>query len=423
MNTMDYQRRILDEELNELLAQLSAILIDGPKAVGKTTTAIQRCATVRRLQRAAERAVVEADPRVIAKDPAPVLLDEWQRVPEVWDTVRDLVDEDNTAGRFVLTGSSPLFGTHSGAARIATVRLRPLTLSERGVGSALISFRSLLDGGKQHITGRSNLELSNYVDEIIAGGFPGMRHLTGRALTTQIDSYLDRIVTHDIPETGFRVRRPAAVRAWMAAYAAATATTTSWESLRDAASAGYGSKPSKVSTSNYTNLLTQLRILDPIEAWLPSTNHFSRLGSAPKHHLADPALAARLLKRTRHHLLHGEDGPLVVARDGTLLGALFESLVALSVRVFAQAAGAETYHFRDRNGRHEVDFIVEHEGKVLGLEAKLRGDVRDADVRHLLWLREQLGNRMLDAVVITTGQEAYRRADGIAVIPLGVLGP
>lgn len=420
---MDYERRILDDELDELFTQLSAILLDGPKAVGKTTTALQRAQTIRRMDRATERAILEADPRVIAQDAAPVLIDEWQRVPEVWNTVRDLVDEDNTAGRFILTGSAPMSSTHSGAARIASIRLRPLTLDERGRGEKTVSFQSLLNEDKPPISGRSNLTLADYVDEIMAGGFPGLRHLNGRALIKQLDSYLDRIVTHDMPEAGFRVNRPAAVRAWMAAYAAATATTASWETLRDAASAGYDAKPSKESVANYTDLLMQLRILDPIEAWIPSANHFSRLGSAPKHHLADPALAVRLLKRTRHHLLRGEDGPLVIARDGTLLGALFESLVALSVRSFAQAAGAETFHLRERGGRHEVDFIVEHEGRVIALEVKLKGDIESKDVRHLLWLREQLGDRLVESAVITTGPEAYRRSDGIAVIPLGSLGP
>ncbi len=417
-----YRRRILDDELDVLFTQLSAILLDGPKGVGKTSTALQRCTTVRRLDRAPERAVVAADPRIIDQDSPPVLIDEWQRVPEVWDTVRDLVDEDHTAGRFLLTGLAPTTGTHSGAARIASVRVRPLSLVERGVTSPTVSLQALLSGTQSLISGRSALVLADYVDEIMAGGFPGMRHLTGRALTTQLDGYLERIVTHDMPEAGYRVNRPAAVRAWLTAYAAATATTASWESLRDAASAGYDSKPSKEASSNYTNLLMQLRILDPLEAWVPTANHFNRLASSPKHHLVDPALAVRLLKRTRQHLLSGDDGPPTIPRDGTLLGALFESLVVLSVRTFAQAAGAETFHLRDRNGRHEVDLIVEHEGKVLALEAKLKGNVETKDLRHLIWLREALGDRLLDTAVITTGPEAYRRSDGIAVIPLSLLG-
>jgi len=417
-----YVRRVVDDELDLLFSQLSAIHLDGPKGVGKTTTALQRCQTVRRLDSRAERTILEADPNVIAFDTPPVLIDEWQRVPAVWDAVRRIVDDDNTPELFVLTGSAPMAGTHSGAARIADVRVRPLTLHERGVGSPTVSFRELLTGTKAKVAGRSHLTLSDYVNEIIAGGFPGMRHLTGRTLVKQLDGYLNRIVSHDMPEAGFRVNRPATVRAWLAAYAAATATTASWETIRDAASVGRSTRPSKSTSSSYTDLLTQLRILDPLEAWLPGSNHFKKLGAAPKHHLADPALAARLLNRTREHLLSGDSGNTSRVEDGTLLGALFESLVALTVRTYAQSVGAQTFHLRDHGGRHEVDFVIEHEGRILGIEVKLGGNINANDVKHLKWLGDILGDDVLDLVVITTGPEAYRRDDGVAVVPLGLLG-
>lgn len=258
----------------------------------------------------------------------------------------------------------------------------------------------------------------------MAGGFPGLRHLSGRPLHTQLDGYLDRIVDHDMPEAGFTVRRPAAVRAWLRAYAAATATTTTWEKIRDTAGADSTSTPARDTTIAYTELLTNLRILDPLEAWRPGTGHFKRLGEAPKHHLADPALAVRLLGRTRDHLLTGRDGAAeAIPRDGTLLGSLFESLASLSVRTFAQATGGRAYHLREKDGRHEVDFIVERGAGILGLEVKLSGTVGDKDVRHLLWLRDEVGEDLCDLVVLTTGPEAYRRPDGVAVVPLALLGP
>lgn len=419
----EYRRRIVDDELDELMAQLPAVVLDGPKGVGKTTTALQRSASVRRLNRASERSIVGADPFVIANDAPPALLDEWQLVPGTWDAVRELIDEDLSPGHFILTGSAPMRNTHSGAGRMTNLRVRPLTLPERGISKPMISLTALLSGQSAKLSGRSAVSLENYVDEIIAGGFPGLRHLTGRAHSAQLNSYLERIVDRDLSEAGFTVRQPAAVRAWMTAYAAATATTASWEKIRDAATAGYESKPAKETSANYAELLTSLRILDPIDAWIPSNNHLRRVGSAPKHHLADPALAVRLLKRTKEHLLTGNDGPIKIARDGTLLGALFESFVALSLRTFAQASGAEVFHLREHGGAHEVDFIIENGDGIIGVEAKLASSIDDKDVRHLTWLEEQVGDRLLGKIIVTTGPEAYRRADGTAVVPLALLGP
>lgn len=419
----NYVRRLVDDELDQVFPMLPAVLLDGPKGVGKTATALQRSRTTRRLDNAADRAVIEADPLVIGSDAPPVLIDEWHRVPPVLDAVRQLVDRDLTGGRFLLTGSPPAAQTHSGAGRISTVRMRPLSLYERGVGLPTVSFTELLSGARPKVRGTSPLGLVDYVDEIIAGGFPGMRHLTGRALNLQLDSYLDRIVDHDLRQAGYTVRRPAALYAWMRAYAAATSTTASWEKVRDAATAGVSNKPAKSTVENYTDLLTMLRILDPIDAWLPSMNHLSRLNQGPKHQMADPALAVRLLGRTRRHLLEGVEGAIQVLRDGTLLGNLFESLAALSVRTFAQACESRTYHLRTMGGRQEIPFIVEGPEGVLAFEVKLSSSIGDRDVQHLHWLKGQLGNDLLDAVVLHTGPEAYRRRDGIAVIPLELLGP
>ena len=170
--------------------------------------------------------------------------------------------------------------------------------------------------------------------------------------------------------------------------------------------------------------MTRLRILDELDAWIPGRNHLKRLTQTAKHHLVDPALAARLVGATRGDLLAGKAGAVEIPRDGTYLGALFESMCVLSVRVFAQAAEAAVWHLRAEDGRHEVDVVVEREdGSIVALEVKLSATVGDSDVRHLAWLRQRIGEQLLDAAVLTTGERAYRRADGIAVIPLALLGP
>lgn len=418
-----YVRRVVDNELDELFHQLPAILLDGPKGVGKTFTALQRCNTVRRLDDEGERAIVAAAPAIVAIGTPPVLIDEWQRVPPVFDSVRRLVDEDPSGGRFLLTGSAPTVQTHSGAGRISTMRMRPLTLFERRGASATVSFQDLQQGVGDRLGGRCALQLVDYVEEIVTGGFPGMRHLHGRALDRQLDSYLDRIVDHDLPEAGFTVRRPATVLSWLRAYAAATATTTSWDKIRNAATGGVDHKPAKTSTIPYVELLTALRILDPIDAWLPTKSHLTALTASPKHHLADPVLAVRLLRRSAAQLMQGKGPEPKIPRDGTFLGALFESLVALSIRTFAQNCDARVYHLRTKGGRHEIDFITEGKEGVVAIEVKLSAAVNDDDVKHLLWLRGELGTDCVDAVVINTGSEAYRRPDGVAVVPLGLLGP
>jgi predicted AAA+ superfamily ATPase len=219
------------------------------------------------------------------------------------------------------------------------------------------------------------------------------------------------------------VRRPATLRRWMEAYAAATATTASYEKIRDAATSDHGEKPAKKTTQPYRDVLERLWILDSVPAWLPTRNRLTRLTSPPKHHLADPALAARLLGVDAATLLQGSSAGPPMPRDGTLLGSLFESLVTLCVRVYAQQIEARVSHLRSWNGEREIDLIVEHGPGVVAIEVKLSQVVRDEDVRHLHWLRRELRDDLRDAVVVTTGPEAFRRSDGIAVVPAALLGP
>ena len=210
----------------------------------------------------------------------------------------------------------------------------------------------------------------------------------------------------------------------MTAYAAASSTAASFETIRDAATSGQGDKPAKSTTIPYREALERLWVLDPVEAWLPTSNRISRLSSPPKHQLADPALATRLLGIDAGALLEGRPAGPAVPRDGTLLGALFESLVTLSVRTYAQASEATVKHLRTAGGKHEIDLIVERaDGRVVAIEVKLTRDPGDEDFKHLRWLAERLGDDLLDAVIVTTGSDAYRRADGVAVVPAALLGP
>lgn len=421
-----YQRRVLDDELDELLeGGAIAIALDGAKAVGKSATAAERAASVFALEDPTVRDIVAADPAQVAV-PGPVLIDEWQRVPATWDVVRRAVDAGGDTGPFLLTGSASDAnpGTHSGAGRILKVRMRPMSLAERYPGAATVSLGELLTGRRSPVSGRSPLGLADYVDEIVTSGFPGLRRLSGRVRQAQLDGYVERVIDRDFREVGRPVRNPAGLRRWLAAYAAATSTAASFETIRDAATSGQGEKPAKTTAIPYRDTLERLYVLDPIPAWLPAFGHLRELAAAPKHHLVDPALATTLLGLGAGALLRGDEGTVAVPRNGAFLGALFESLVAQSLRVYAQAAEATTGHFRTHRGEHEIDLIVERrDGRVVACETKLSGAISDADVKQLHWLADRIGADLLDMMVLTTGPEAYRRRDGVAVVPAALLGP
>jgi predicted AAA+ superfamily ATPase len=420
-----YVRRIIDDELDPLLSELPAISIEGCKGVGKTVTARRRSSTIFELDDERQLALLSANSRALPTAKSTVLIDEWQRLPQIWDQVRRAVDDGAPPGRFLLTGSATATApTHSGAGRIVTLRMRPMSLSERGIAAPTVSLRTLLSGDRVEIDGTTDVGLDTYVEEILQSGFPGIRTLSARAARAQLDGYLTRVVEHDFPEQGHRVRRPASLLGWLRAYAAASGTTASYNSILDAATPGDFDKPAKTTTIGYRDVLAQLWLLDPLPGWVPTGNAFARLAQSPKHHLADPALAARLLNLTADTLLRGPDELPTFGRAEPMVGGLFESLVALDVRIYAQAAEAAVSHLRTRNGDHEVDLIVEGPaGRVLALEVKLAPTVSDKDVRHLHWLRAEIGEDLLDAAVITTGPHAYRRHDGIAVIPAALFGP
>ncbi len=394
--------------------------------MGKTATCLERARTTVLLDDPDRRAIVAADPARVLESLAPVLLDEWQHLPRLWDDVRRRVDGGAEPGSYLLTGSASPDrggGRHSGAGRIVSVRMRPLSLAERGLAVPSVSLEVLASGGRSAVGGECDVDLERYVDEILASGLPGIRPHAGRARQALLDGYLDRIVERDFPQAGHDLRNPAALRRWLTAYAGATGTQAAYETIRDAASSGQGNPPARTTVQPYMDVLERLWILDPVPAWMPTRSRLTRLTQPPTHHLADPALAARLLGVGAGQLLDGRSGAMSMPRDGTLLGALFESLVAQSIRVYAQAAGARVGHLRTKGGAREVDLLViRDDDRVVAIEVKLSQTVDDHDVRHLRWLADQLGDGLLDALVVTTGHEAYRRPDGIAVVPAALLG-
>lgn len=423
-----YLPRLLDRLLSEFMSGLPAVSVDGARGVGKTALAERVAKTVFRLDDADVRLRLSSDTTLLEKAEPPVLIDEWQQLPDVWNAVRRSVDMDYSAGRFVLTGSAfPAAAAghlHSGAGRIVRLRLRPFSLSERNLGPQFATLANLLNGVLPEGSAESNLTYEGYIQEIVTSGFPAIRTLPARLRNVQLDSYLSNILERGFEEIGVSVRRPEMLRAWLCSYAAATGTTASYTTILDAATPGEYNKPARTTTNTWRSALENLWLLDPVPAWLPGGGVFSRLASAAKHYLVDPALAVRLLALNFEPESSGSSVATNAApQSGGILGNLFESLVAQSLQTYAQVNDARLYHFKQQDGVREVDFIVEKGNTVVAFEVKLSGSVVDRDVRHLNWLEERLGDRLAAKVVLNSGSIAYTRPkDGVLVLPAILLG-
>lgn len=426
---MNYLHRTIDDELDSLMPFAAAIALEGPKGIGKTDTAKRRADSIYSLDDPALRAVISNDFELKSLSDGTIFFDEWQHLPQVWNSVRHQVDYGASPGRFLLAGSATPVdssGTHSGAARILSLRMRPMGLHERGLQGPTVSFTELLYGAggtansperreNAEIAGRTEFKIGDYADAIASSGFPAIMNSPRRLQRSQLDAYIHRVIDRDLPERDVEVRSPETLRRWLAAYGAASSTTTSYSRILDATTVGDEYQPSKPTTVRYRDHLSQLWLLDPVPGWSSFRNPLKRISQAPKHQLADPALALRLQGLSSDDLLN--------ERGAYMFGPLFESLVALGVRTLAQAAVAQVYHLRTQNGDHEVDLVVEGQGGALiGVEVKLSNAITDRDVRHLHWFSEKMNGQVSDLVVISTGPQAYRRTDGVAVVPLALLG-
>ncbi|MDY3127850.1 MAG: DUF4143 domain-containing protein [Corynebacterium sp.] len=414
---MAYLPRALDKALDVLMNGVPAIAIDGPKGVGKTETCLQRADYSLRLDMDEDVEVFRADPSFATHSSGTLLIDEWQKEPVSWDYVRRAVDSGAESGRFLLTGSAtPKAGTdtHSGAGRIISLRMRPMALFERLGVEASVSLQALFKG-EAEIVGKSEWGIEDYVKAIEQSGLPGVLSLPDIERKIALDGYLNRIIDRDLPDQGYFVRDRQGLQLWMRSYAALSSTDASYTEILDRATPGESKKPNKITTGTYRSKLTEIWMLDPVRAWQSVFNPIPRVKVADKHQLADPAFAVRLLEIPSLGLLRKP--------YSKLLGPLFESLATLSVRVAVEAQFGQVGHLRTRNGDHEIDLIATSlDGAHIAFEVKAARAIRDEDVKHLLWLKEQLGDEIVDLVVLYSGSIAYRRQDGVAVIPLSLFG-
>jgi hypothetical protein len=408
---MDYLRRHIDERLAHVMEVHPACLVEGIRGTGKTSSARRFAAESLRLDQPRTAAIVTDDPdAALATQQWPVLIDEWQRVPTVWDAVRRMVDEDRSPGRFILSGSSRTSlstDVHAGAGRILPIRLRPMTLSERRGQAPAIALADLAEHGIDALRGvRSPFSPAEQIAATTESGMPGYLGMDPVDHHEALRSYLDLAVARDLAEIAPGQRNASKLRSYVRAYGAVVGTTAEHAAIHGAAGV------SKATGETYHDLLIRLGIIEELPGW--SNNRLKRLTRRPKRHLVDPALAA-----ADHH-----DTASVLQERRQRLGQLFESSAVCQIRATADALGLgwRFSHLRSAGGDHEIDLIADlPNGRVVAFEAKLAQVADAADARQLLRLRDQLGASFGAGLVVHPGDTAFRLGDRIAAVPLGVL--
>lgn len=409
-----YVPRLVDDEIAQLVTDLPAVLLTGPRATGKTTTALQHARTVISLDREADAAAFRADPdSALRGHREPVLLDEWQSVPGVLGAVKRAVDADPRPGRFVLTGSVRAelkdVETWPGTGRLVWVPMWGLSVREelRALpGSGLLD--RLLSLGTQALGQPDDPpDLAGYVDLALRSGFPQAALLPRKqARERWLDSYLDSLFTRDAAGLLGEHRDPERLRRYFEALALSTAGVVEDKTLYDAASI------TKVSAKAYDRLLLNLLVTDALPAW--ASNRLKRLVQQPKRYVVDPALVASALRMDASGVM----------RSGDLLGRLLDTFVAAQLRPETVVARSRPrlYHLRTQHGRQEVDLLVEYgQGRVVALEVKATSSPGLADARHLRWLRDELGDRFVAGVVLHTGPRRFDLDDRICAAPIAAL--
>jgi predicted AAA+ superfamily ATPase len=406
-----YLERSVDPILADLLRELPALLIVGPRASGKTTTAARHAATVIRLDREAEAEAMRADPDAALRGlPEPVLLDEWQAVPGVLGAVKRSVDLDPHAGRFILTGSVRAdldTQTWPGTGRVVRLAMAPLTVAEQQCKPAVAPLLDRLARGEPLEVGEDPPDLRGYVELALRGGFPDATVQARSAGASQrwLESYVDQLITRDALGIDGG-RDPARLRRYLEAYtlnSAGLATDrTIWE----------GAGVNRRTALAYERLLENLLVVESVPAW--TSNRLSRLIRSPKRYLVDASLFAAAIRVDVD----------AVMRDGDLLGRVLDTFVAAQLRVEPVVATTRPrlFHLRQEQGRHEVDVVAELGGqRVIGIEVKATAGPSAEAARHLVWMRDQLGDRFLAGVVLHSGPHRYRLAERIVAAPICVL--
>lgn len=409
-----YLGRLADRYIEDLVSELPALMLIGPRATGKSTTAQRHAATVLQLDRPAVATAVRADPDAVLRDlPTPILLDEWQAVPEVLGAVKRAVDAKPSPGRFILAGSVRARSTGDswpGTGRVVPVPLAGLSIREieQQLGGATLVDRILEDGPAALTSPPSAPDIRGYVELALTSGFPEPAlNLSERARRAWLGGYIDQVVHRDAQEIVDTPRDPQRLLRFMQGLASNSAGTATDVTLATAAGVD------RRTAAAYDKLLEDLLLIEKVPAW--STQRLERLVRSPKRYLTDPALITTLL---------GDMDVNGVMTDGDILGRLLDTFVYAQLRAempFGRNS-ARAHHLRQDDGRREVDLVIETSGqRIIGIEVKATAAPTQQAARHLAWLRDTMGERFVAGLLLHTGPRVLVLGERIVAAPIACL--
>lgn len=420
----NYRKRIADDILIRKLEGKGAVLIEGPKWCGKTTTAEQHAASILYMDDPEKKeqniTMSELNPKLLLKGATPRLIDEWQLAPKLWDAIRFEVDHRSEFGQFVLTGSAVPTDTkeitHSGTGRFTWLTMRPMSLYESGDSTGDVSLNALFEGDTD-IEGESNLQLDRLAFLVCRGGWPQAVDMREEIALEQAIDYYDAVVRSDINRVDNIQKNPEKVRRLMRSYARNQGTQVPNTVLAQDIAANGETPINEETISSYVNALRKIFVVEDMPAWNPNIRSKTAIRSSDTRYYIDPSIAVAALGL----------GPNDLINDLRTFGFLFETLCIRDLRVFADSLGGNVYHYRDKDGL-ECDAVVHlRNGKYGLIEIKLGGDsLIEEGAENLKSMEAKIDTDKMKSpsflmVLTGTGDYAYRRKDGVYVVPIGCL--
>ena len=421
-----YKQRIIDVLLERKLKGKGAVLIQGAKWCGKTTTAEQKAKSILYMddpQRKSQNIkMAEVNMQRILQGDTPRLIDEWQLAPQIWDAVRFEADHRDAMGQFILTGSAVPADkrqiSHSGTGRFAWLTMRPMSLYESGDSTGEVSIGKLFESDNAiAIDGHTKQELSDIAFFICRGGWPRVITLDSDVILDQARDYVDAVVNSDISRVDDVSRDPEAARRLMRSYARHQGAQATIGTIQADMTAGGAFEISDKTVVSYINALKQIFVIEDMPAWNPNLRSRTAIRTSDTHYFVDPSIATAALGI----------GPDDLMNDLSTMGLFFESMCVRDLRIFADALDGNVYHYRDKN-ELECDAVIHlRNGKYGLIEIKLGGgSLINEGAKTLTALASKIDTGAMKTpsfmmILTATGNYAYRREDGIIVVPLGCL--